>query len=103
MIKPASEVKHTAGALRAAHTLIGDDGCRLYVHDEYGRGGWEDEAHIAELISRETRDAELLEALQEIVDAADQSNGGKGAELPWSLHVREIAATALRKAAKEGR
>ncbi len=41
---------------------------------------------------------ELLGALQEIVDRADQSNGGKGAQLPIVLHIREVAIAAIRKA-----
>jgi hypothetical protein len=38
----------------------------------------------------------MLAALEEIVDEADQSNGGKGAQLPIVLHIREIAIAAIR-------
>lgn len=43
----------------------------------------------------------LAEALHEIIDEADQSNGGKGARLPIVLQIREIAESALRAARGE--
>ncbi len=43
----------------------------------------------------------LLATLQDIVAEADQSNGGKGAQLPIVLHIREIALSAIRQATEE--
>lgn len=48
-----------------------------------------------------TTEAVMLTALQEIVDEIDQCNGGKGARLPFSIHIREIAVEAIRKAKGE--
>ena len=47
---------------------------------------------------------DLLEALREIIDDADQSNGGKGAQLPIVLHIRSIAEAAIsRRGVKRGK
>lgn len=104
------ETKHSAGAMRAAERLIGDDGCRLFVHDSKGSGSgaWEDVEHVAEIISAHTHDSELLEALERISRECGLSatcaslSSNDSHHLFAYIEYQRIADTAIRKA-KEGR
>jgi len=44
----------------------------------------------------------MLTALKEIISEADQSNGGKGAQLPIVLHIRSIAEAAILRGTEDG-
>lgn len=44
----------------------------------------------------------MREALNSIIEEADQANGGKGARLPIVIYMRELAVEALKEAAKLG-
>jgi hypothetical protein len=43
----------------------------------------------------------MLDALEAIVDEANQSNGGKGARLPIVIYMKELAEAAIRRAKGE--
>jgi len=101
---------HTPGPWKAEMHMIGDEPQWFIQFD----GPIIRDATIASMNSpcvaynNAERDAhliaaapELLEALQEIIDRADQSNGGNGAQLPIVLHMREIAIAAIKKAKGE--
>jgi hypothetical protein len=58
----------------------------------------ENERLKRELADREAEGERLRKALLEIISEADQSNGGKGPELPIVLHLRTLAVAATRPA-----
>jgi hypothetical protein len=54
-------------------------------------------AEFAELQRLREVNHELTMVMEDIVSEIDQCNGGKGAKLPFSLHIREMAVNALDK------
>ena len=70
----------------------------VHVSKDGGNASQQELEATAQLIQHAP---ELLEALKDIVDEANQCNGGKGARLPFVIHLKELAENAIRKAVGE--
>lgn len=71
MANEKATVRPSAGAMRAARTLIGNDKRYLYVHGT----GWLEQLDIAEIIDRETAFQPLCDALEGLLECSCREDG----------------------------